>query len=256
MKATGDVLARFEHVTKSFGSKVIYEDLTLDVKKGETLVVLGGSGTGKSVMLKLLIGLLKPDSGDIFVNEENIVGYDEHDLLHIRKSISMLFQGGALFDSLTVFENVAYPLREHLTLDEAALAERVSRSLDLVGLSGSEALKPADLSGGMRKRAALARSIVLEPEVILYDEPTTGLDPANTRRISDLIQSLQEKLGLTSIVVTHDMPCAFHVADRIAMLHDFRIHVADTPAALMKSTDPVVSEFIHAMEMPAMETFK
>lgn len=246
----GEEIIKFEHVKKAFGSNVIYEDLTLNVLKGETLVILGGSGSGKSVILKLLIGLMQPDAGSILVHGENIVGLDEEQLLPVRKRISMLFQGGALFDSLTVAQNIAYPLREHLKLTEAEIAERVTRALEVVGLPGVEQQKPADLSGGMRKRAALARSIVLEPEVILYDEPTTGLDPANTKRIAELIRELQERLNVTSIVVTHDMPCAFHVGDRIAMLHNKRMHLVATTKELLETKDPVVREFVYAMEMP------
>ncbi len=245
-----DPIIRFEHVQKRFGQNVIFDDLTLDIERGETLVVLGGSGSGKSVMLKLLIGLLQPDAGKIIVHGENIVGWNEQQLLSVRRRISMLFQGGALFDSATVADNIAYPLREHLTLDDAELAARIARALEVVGLPGVEALKPAALSGGMKKRAALARAIVFEPEVILYDEPTTGLDPTNTRRISELIRELQRRLGVTSIVVTHDMPCAFFVADRIALLHERRVYACDTPQALLATQDPVVRDFIHAMEMP------
>jgi phospholipid/cholesterol/gamma-HCH transport system ATP-binding protein len=245
-----EAIIQFRGVKKAFGSKVIFEDLTLDVLEGETLVILGGSGTGKSVALKLLIGLLQPDAGEILVHGENVVGLGEQALLPVRKRISMLFQGGALFDSLTIEENIAYPLREHLQLSEEEIATRVSKALEVVGLPGVEKQKPADLSGGMKKRAALARSIVLEPEVILYDEPTTGLDPANTRRISELIRELQQRLHVTSIVVTHDMPCAFQVGDRIAMLYERRMRLVATPAQLLETKDQVVRDFVYAMEMP------
>jgi phospholipid/cholesterol/gamma-HCH transport system ATP-binding protein len=241
-------LIQFVGVQKRFGPKVIYEDLTLDVFKGETLVILGGSGTGKSVLLKILIGLLEPEDGQVIVDGQNVAHGSEEDFLPIRKRISMLFQGGALFDSISVAENVAYPLRERGQTNEALITAKVSEALARVGLAGSEALSPADLSGGMKKRAALARAIVAEPEVILYDEPTTGLDPTNTRRISELILQIQRELHVTSIVVTHDMPCAFMIANRIAMLHDKRIRLAAPVDTFKHTEDRVIADFIYAME--------
>jgi phospholipid/cholesterol/gamma-HCH transport system ATP-binding protein len=246
-----EYIVEFQGVKKAFGPKVIYEDLTLGIRRGETLVVMGGSGTGKSVLLKLMIGLLKPDAGRILVDGEDIVGRDEIGLLPVRRRISMLFQGGALFDSLSVGENVAWPIVENPDrwgrLDGAELARRVATSLERVGLPGIEHQRPADLSGGMKKRVALARAIVAEPEVIMYDEPTTGLDPMNTRRISELIRKLQAELGVTSVVVTHDLPSAFLVADRIAMLHERRIRTVLPAAEFVVSPDPVIQEFVTAM---------
>jgi phospholipid/cholesterol/gamma-HCH transport system ATP-binding protein len=238
----------FLGINKRFGAKVIYTDLNLRVEPGETLVVMGGSGCGKSVMLKILIGLLAPEGGEVRVDGENIIGWSEERLLTVRKRVSMLFQGGALFDSISVADNVAYPLREHSELSDEEIQTRVKNALERVGLPGSEHQRPADLSGGMKKRAALARAIVAEPEVILYDEPTTGLDPTNTRRISELIMQIQKDLGVTSIVVTHDMQCAFMVADRVAMIADKRVRLVAPIAEFKRTQDAIIREFIYAME--------
>lgn len=217
-----------KHVKKAFGPKVIFEDCTLDIYPGETITIIGGSGTGKSVTLKMLIGLLKADSGSIRAFGTEVVNLGESGLLPIRRRVAMLFQGAALFDSLTVAQNIKYPLREHHWGNEAKLDERVEEVLEMVGLPGSQKLKPSALSGGMRKRVGLARAIAIEPEVILYDEPTTGLDPINVRRINGLILSLQKRLGVTSIVVTHDMDACFTVTDRIALLYDHRFAFVGT----------------------------
>jgi phospholipid/cholesterol/gamma-HCH transport system ATP-binding protein len=237
----------FVGVRKAFGAKVIYEDLTLSVRRGETLTILGGSGTGKSVMLKLLIGLVSADAGSIRFDGQELTGLSEDALLPVRRRISMLFQGGALFDSISVGENVAYPLREHFRLTEAELAERVQKKLALVGLPGTEHLRPAELSGGMRKRVAIARAIAADPEVLLYDEPTTGLDPINTRRINELIRSIQRDLQVTSLVVTHDMASAFMVSDRMALLADRRIRATLPRDEFRRSRDPAIHDFVHAM---------
>ena len=210
-------------VSKSFPPKVIYEGLDLQVRRGETLTVLGPSGTGKSVMLRLIIGLERPDEGRILVGGVDIVPLAEGELRDVRRKVAMLFQGAALFDSMTVAENVAYGLREHYSWDEDKIAARVTECLESVGLGGSETTSPSALSGGMKKRVALARALAPGPEVILYDEPTTGLDPANSRRINELIRSLQKTLGVTSIVITHDMSSALAVADRIALIADHKI---------------------------------
>ncbi|MCG3172740.1 MAG: putative ribonucleotide transport ATP-binding protein mkl [Myxococcota bacterium] len=244
-----DPLVRFVEVRKAFGPKVVYENLTLSIYPGETLTILGGSGTGKSVALKLLIGLLRADSGAIYVDGQDIVNHNENQFLPIRKRISMLFQSGALFDSITVGENVAYPLREHAKMSDAEIRDVVAEKLEWVGLPGIEKMKPADLSGGMRKRVALARAIAGSPEIILYDEPTTGLDPINTRRISELILSIQDRIKVTSVVVTHDMACAFIVSDRMAMLANRRV-VAELPAREFQESDnPVIRDFIYAMSL-------
>jgi phospholipid/cholesterol/gamma-HCH transport system ATP-binding protein len=242
-------IIRFRGVKKAFGPKVIYRGLDLDVFPGETLTVLGGSGVGKSVMLKLLIRLLEADAGSITFHGDDITRMNERKVADTRRRIAMLFQGAALFDSITVGENVAYGLREHShhTMSEQALAERVAWALSLVGLSGIEGMRPADLSGGMKKRVGLARAIASQPEVILYDEPTTGLDPINTERINHLINGLKAKLGVTSIVVTHDMKSAFSISDRMAMVMGGEIIHYGEPASFRDATDPRVHDFIHGV---------
>ena len=239
-------LIRFQGVRKAFGAKVIYAGLDLAVKKGEVLTICGGSGVGKSVMLKMLIGLLRADRGSITFDGKEVTKMKEEELADVRKRIAMLFQSGALFDSLTVGDNVGYGLDEHfrnkMTPDERN--ERVAWALGLVGLPGIEDMAPSDLSGGMRKRVGLARAIAVRPEVLLYDEPTTGLDPINTARVNHLITGLQERLNITSIVVTHDMKSAFSISDRIAMVHSARVIACDTVEAFRASTDPRVADFI------------
>lgn len=242
---------RFGHIRKAFGKSEVFADLSLDVIAGETLTILGASGSGKSVMLKLLIGLLKPDAGSIQFAGRELVPLSEDELLPVRRRISMLFQGGALFDSLSVGENVAYSLREHLTLSEEEIAHRVAEKLTLVGLPGIEGMRPSDLSGGMKKRVALARAIAADPEVILYDEPTTGLDPINTRRINELILSLKDRLHVTSLVVTHDLPSAYMISDRIAMLSERRIVAVLPQREFRASAVPAIREFVSAMGDPA-----
>lgn len=239
-----DPIISVRGVKKAFGSKVIYEDCELDVFPGETLTIIGGSGTGKSVLLKMLIGLLKSDAGSIQAFGTEVTKLGEAGLLPIRRRVAMLFQGAALFDSLTVEQNIKYPLREHRWGTEKQMDERVSEVLDMVGMPNVQKLKPAALSGGMRKRVGLARAIAVQPEVILYDEPTTGLDPINVRRINGLILSLQKKLGVTSIVVTHDMDSCFTVTDRIAMLYERRIAFVGTREETEKCDIRYVREFI------------
>ncbi len=246
-RAQGDVLIRWEGLSKAFGAKRVFDDLNLEVKKGETLTIIGGSGTGKSVMLKCLIGLLYPDKGHVWFEDQDVTTLGEQPLREVRRRVAMVFQGAALFDSLSVGENIAYPLREHLkdaTDDE--IAERVAKNLKRVNLPGIELMKPSDLSGGMRKRVGLARAIAIEPEVILYDEPTTGLDPISTRIIDELIMSMSEQLGCTSIVVTHDMDSAFRVSDRIAMLSRRKIVASGTVEEMQASTHPDVRAFFDA----------
>ena len=233
----------YQGVTKAFGSKVIYTGIDLDVIEGETLAIIGGSGTGKSVMLKILIGLLAPDQGQVLYRGRDISQMPESELIEVRRSISYVFQLSALFDSLTVFENIAYPLREHLDLPEEEIVERVGRNLEMVGLPGSQDLFPSELSGGMKKRIGLARAIVMEPEVILWDEPTTGLDPTNTKRISELIVKMQKELGVTSLVVTHDMASAFAVADRIALLHQKIIAQVGSKQEIRKNHETMIMQF-------------
>jgi phospholipid/cholesterol/gamma-HCH transport system ATP-binding protein len=239
-------IIRFRHVRKAFGEKVIYRDLNLDVNQGETITIMGGSGVGKSVMLKLLIGLLEVDSGSISFHEKEITTMKEAQIAVVRQRIAMLFQGAALFDSITVGENVAYGLHEHygrkMTQDQ--IAERVDWALSLVGLPGIEPMRPGDLSGGMKKRVGLARAIAVQPEVLLYDEPTTGLDPINTERINHLIRGLKEALHITSMVVTHDMKSAFEISDRLAMVYRGEIIAYGTPDDFKNSTDPRVQDFV------------
>ncbi len=239
-------IIRFEHVQKAFGAKRVFDDVCLDVVRGETLTIIGASGSGKSVLLKCVIGLLCPDAGQIFVDDVDVARLDERHFRDVRKKVAMVFQSSALFDSLTVAENIAYPLREQLPeLTEAQLETRVAQNLAKVNLPGLQKMKPSDLSGGMRKRVGLARAIALEPEVILFDEPTTGLDPISTRVIDDLIVSLK---GSTQIVVTHDMDSAFRISDRIAMLADRRIVATGSVAQMRASSQPAVREFFDARE--------
>lgn len=237
-------LIEFRQVTKAFGSKVVYRDLTLDVRRGESLTVIGGSGQGKSVMLKMLIGLLQADSGAIMFDGEDIAQRRERDFTGVRRRIGMLFQGSALFDSLSVRENVAYGLRERGLKSETEITTIVARSLKYVGLEGIERMMPSDLSGGMKKRVGLARAIAVEPEVLLYDEPTTGLDPINTTRINRLILHLKQTLNMTTVVVTHDMQSAFAISDRIAMINDGHVIFVGTTDEIRKSRNPRVEAFI------------
>ncbi len=242
----GEVLVRFTHVKKRFGPKVIYSDLSLDIRRGEVLTIMGPSGVGKSVVLKMLIGLLSTDEGSIVFDGDEVTTMNENQLGAIRRRIAYLFQGAALFDSLTVGENVAYGLREQFydTMTNQEILDRVEQSLTLVGLPGIESMRPSDLSGGMKKRVGLARTLALQPEVILYDEPTTGLDPINTARINHLISSIQRTLGLTSVVVTHDMGTAFHVSDRLAMLNRGRVIAIGTKDEFKNADDDYVRQFI------------
>ncbi len=196
-------------VCKAFRADPVLGGVDLEIREGETFTILGGSGTGKSVILKHMIGLLRPDAGRVLVAGQDITDLREDDLIEVRKNVSMIFQSAALFDSLTVRENVAYPLREHRDWPEERIVERVASCLEAVGLAGAEPLMPSELSGGMRKRVGVARGIALEPRAILYDEPTTGLDPANQKRVGDLISSLQEQLRVTSVVVTHELELCF-----------------------------------------------
>lgn len=239
-------LVEFQGVHKAFGPKVVYSGLDLVIMRGETLTILGPSGSGKSVMLKMLIGLLEADRGAILLEGHDVTKMEEKDLYDVRRRIAYLFQGAALFDSLTVGENVAYGLREQNwnTMSEEEVLRRVAQSLALVGLPGIEDLRPSDLSGGMKKRVGLARTLALQPEVILYDEPTTGLDPINTARINHLITGIKRALGLTSVVVTHDMGTAFSVSDRIVMLGRGRVLMQGTPDDFRRTKDPYVRDFI------------
>lgn len=237
-------IVEFKNISKSFGDNHVLVDANLSIIKGETITILGGSGTGKTVYLKLLLGVMRPDSGSVMFRGQNLGDMEERQIISMRKHIGMLFQGSALFDSLTVAENIAYPLREHFDYDEDKIAQIVAHRLSMVGLEGIEEMMPAELSGGMKKRVGLARAIATDPDVILYDEPTTGLDPANTKRICRLIMEMQQKLKVTSIVVTHDMEAAFTVTDRMALLHGKRFHFIGTKDEARASNDPIVQGFI------------
>ena len=244
--ASSEPIIEFKGIKKAFGQKIIYSGLNLKVLRGEVLTICGGSGVGKSVMLKMLIGLLHADAGTIVFDGADVTRMEEEQLSQVRRRIAMLFQSGALFDSLTVGENVAYGLEEHFRdkMSKEERADRVSWALSLVDLPGIELLQPADLSGGMRKRVGLARAIAVQPEVLLYDEPTTGLDPINTARVNHLIMGLQDKLKITSIVVTHDMKSAFEISDHLAMVRTGRIIAYGTVEEFQASKDQRVSDFI------------
>jgi len=233
---------------KSFGSKKVHKGVTFSVKKGECLGLIGGSGAGKSVILRSLIGLEKPDTGKVFIDGHDIVPLTEEDLVPFRKKVAYVFQGGALFDSMTVFDNLAYPLREHTKLAETEIAKRIKELLEEFGLGGNEHVYPAQLSGGMQKRVGLARAIIMQPEVVLYDEPTAGLDPYNTKRIQDMILRLKQK-GVTSILVTHDMPSAFAVCDRIAMLAEGKIGAIGNRQDLDTAAGGIMHRFINGEEI-------
>lgn len=233
---------------KSFGTKKVHRGVEFSVKKGECLGLIGGSGAGKSVICRSLIGLERPDQGQILVDGVNIVGMTEEELVPIRKKVAYVFQGGALFDSMTVFDNLAYPLREHTRLSEAEIAKRITSLLEEFGLSGNQSVYPSQLSGGMQKRVGLARAIILEPQVVLYDEPTAGLDPYNTKRIQEMILRLKKK-GVTSILVTHDMPSAFAVCDRIAMLADGKIGAIGSRTDLDTAAGGIMHRFINGEEV-------
>lgn len=244
---------QFIDVYKAFGPKRVYEGLELEVRRGEVLTILGGSGSGKSVMLKMMLGLIEPDRGSVSVDGEDLSQLDDAGLLRVRRKVGMLFQGSALFDSMSVFDNVAYPLVERRKYtDETALRERVQTVLEMVGLEGTEALMPSELSGGMKKRVALARAVAEVPEIMLYDEPTTGLDPMNVRRISELILRLRDELNVTSVVITHDLASAFFISDRMAMLADRRVVEVAEREVFRRSTVPEVREFLGAMEFGSL----
>jgi phospholipid/cholesterol/gamma-HCH transport system ATP-binding protein len=231
-------------IKKKYGNKAVHRGIDLTIYEGEVLTLMGGSGSGKSVLLRSLIGLERPDEGEIVFHDNDICALDEEDLVGIRKRIAYVFQYGALFDSLSVKENLAYPLREHTELSEEEITKKVGEALSRVGLKGNESLLPSDLSGGMQRRVGVARSIIMNPEVILYDEPTTGLDPYNTQQILKIIKQNQ-KFGATSVLVTHDMASIFAVTDRVAFLKDGKIWAIGTRDEIKNSTDPFVHGFIN-----------
>jgi phospholipid/cholesterol/gamma-HCH transport system ATP-binding protein len=236
-------LVKVNNLSKRFDSLVVLDDVSIKVNRGENLVVFGQSGTGKSVLLKCIIGLLQPDKGEIFINGIRVDNLPTKKLNEVRKNIGFLFQSAALYDSMSVRENLEFPLKKHFDLTQKELNDKVYHTLELVSLEKAIDKMPSELSGGMRKRIGLARSIITDPELMLYDEPTTGLDPITTKEISELIISLQRKLNMTSIVVTHDLVCAKIIADRAIFLRDAKIFGEGTIDDLTKSNDPFVINF-------------
>ena len=233
------------NLQKSYGSQKILDGVSFRIMNGESVVIIGRSGGGKSVLLKLLIALLQPDAGEVLIDGENIVGMNERQLLRIREKFGMVFQGAALFDSMSVAENVAFPLvRKKKKYTAGEIEKRVAQALDMVDLPGTQKKNPAELSGGMRKRVGLARAIIYEPQIILYDEPTTGLDPIVSDSIDKLIIRVRDHFKVTSVVVTHDMRSARRVGNHVFMLHEKKIHAHGTPEELFASQDPIVRQFI------------
>ncbi len=237
-------MIQVQHLYKSFNGQQVLEDINLQVKKGEILAILGESGTGKSVLLKHLIGLLKPDRGSVLVDGKDITKMSERELLSLRKDIGYLFQEGALYDFMNVFENIAFPLREHTAFDGRTIREKVKNILKLIGLEGIEEKYPVELSGGMKKRVALARAIILDSKILLCDEPTSGLDPMRSRDISDLIRDVARKLRCTTVVTSHDVQNSLRIADRLALLQNGRIAAMGTPSEFKASNNIFVKEFI------------
>ena len=235
---------------KSFGSNLILEGVGFRIEKGESVVIIGRSGGGKSVLLKHLIGLLKPDAGQVLVDDEDIVPMNERELLHVRRKFGMLFQSDALFDSMTEAENVAFAFRGDRSMPQQEITRKVTEVLEMVDLPGTEDKKPAELSGGMKKRVGLARAIIYEPAIVLYDEPTTGLDPIVSDSIDQLILRVRDRLDVTTVVVTHDMRSARRLGQRIMMLHERRIYATGTPDQIFQSEDPVVRRFVEGVSDP------
>jgi phospholipid/cholesterol/gamma-HCH transport system ATP-binding protein len=244
MGRNSPVKIRVLNLHKSFGDNHVLTGCDLEVREGESMVVIGGSGSGKTVLIKCIIGLIKPDRGEIYVDGSEITSLSERRMNEIRKKFGMLFQGGALFDSLRVWENIGFGLRQHTSLNEGEIRRIASEKLRLVGLKDIEDFMPAELSGGMKKRVSLARAIAMEPEILLYDEPTTGIDPIMADAINGLIVQMREKLNVTSIAITHDMKSAYKIADRIAMLYQGKIIEVGTPEETKNSPDLIVQQFV------------
>ena len=238
------------NLTKSFGPQLVLDSISFKIENGESVAIIGRSGSGKSVLLKHLIGLLQPDTGAVLIDGENIVPMNERQLLRVRRKFGMLFQSAALFDSMTVAENVAFGLRRHEHLTEAEISRRVAGALEMVDLPGTENKQPVELSGGMRKRVGLARAIIYEPQIVLYDEPTTGLDPIASDSIDRLMARVRDQLKVTTVVVTHDMRTARRVGQRVLMLHDKKIYASGTADEFFASPDPVVRQFIDGVADP------
>ena len=233
-----------QHIDKSLGGKQVLQDMSIDIRKGESVVIVGGSGQGKSVTLKHMIGLMQPDGGHVFVMGEDICCMRSQELNRFRRNFGMAFQEGALFDSMNVFENIAFPLRRHTKMTEDQVRSRVEQCLNQVHLHGVETKRPSELSGGMRRRVGFARAISLKPEILLFDEPTTGLDPVISAVIADLIREMDATLNTTTVSITHDMKVAFKIADRVAMLQGGRIIEQGTPLEFQRSINPIVQQFI------------
>ena len=231
-------------LSKSIGQKVVLSNVNLGVKTGETLVIIGRSGAGKSVLLKNIVGLIKPDSGSIKINGVDVTGITEREYNKIRMEMGMVFQGGALFDSMSVEENVAFVLNEFMSLDRKTVRDKVEEALAMVSLQGIEEMMPSQLSGGMKKRVGLARAIVLGAKILLCDEPTSGLDPIRSRDISNLISNVSRRLHCTTVVTSHDIPNSFRIADRLALIHNGQMVAAGTKEQLRENQDPFVKEFI------------
>jgi len=229
---------------KAFGPNRVLDGLDLDIDAGEVITIIGESGSGKSLVLKMMMGLIMPDGGTIRFDGAEVTGQTEQEWIQTRQRIGMLFQESALFDSLSVYENVAYALREQTSMKEQEIATRVAETLQLVALPGIETMAPSDLSGGMRKRVALARAVAVRPEVVFYDEPAEGLDPINVTRVNRLLLGLKERLNVTSVVVTHNLKAAFAISDRLALIHDGQVAATGAPETFLDSDDPVVREFI------------
>lgn len=246
----GETIVEFDNVWKRYGGKEILAGVNLNIRRGEIVCILGPSGTGKSVTLRHINGLTKPDEGDVRVFGQSVIPLSEEQLSPIRRRLAMLFQGGALFDSMNVEKNVGFPLREHTEKSPKEIAETVAEKLAMVGLPGTQRKMPSELSGGMRKRVALARSIALEPEVILYDEPTTGLDPLTSEKIGQLIVDINHRIRTTSVVVTHDVVMARTVANRLAFLHQGRFQFIGTFEEATRSGPPVLMEYFRSMGFP------
>jgi len=235
---------------KSYGSNLVLDGVSFEIEKGESVVIIGRSGGGKSVLIKHLIGLLRPESGQVLIAGEDISGMNERELIRVRQRFGMLFQGAALFDSMTVAENVGFAFRREGSLTPSAIALKVAEALEMVDLPGTENKKPSELSGGMKKRVGLARAIVYQPEIVLYDEPTTGLDPIVSDSIDQLILRVRDRLRVTTVVVTHDMRSARRLGQRILMLHNKKIYATGTPDEIFTSADPVVKQFIDGVSDP------
>ncbi len=249
------MMIEVRNLNKSFGSHRVLEQVSFQVDKGDSLVIIGRSGGGKSVLLKHVIALLKPDSGEVLIEGENIVPMNERQLLRVRRKFGMLFQGAALFDSLTVAENIAFAFRRDHSLPAHEVARRVAKVLEMVDMPGIENKMPSELSGGMKKRVGLARAIVYQPQIVLYDEPTTGLDPVISDGIDRLILRVRDRLDVTSVVVTHDMRSARRLGQHILLLHDQRIYASGTPDEIFTSKDPIVRQFVEGVWDPKEVTF-